>query len=151
MMKVFMKKSKKGITLVEAMIAVVILGVLTTGIISMLSVGGSQIQRVSSESAEYAQTVQKMDLIISAISNGSTTYILKDETTGVRTLDIDALLEVLELDEDPNLTLTAEAELYDATKQAITTNLRGWYLTLTYNKSVVKAFVSNSEGAFDVG
>lgn len=149
MTKIFMKKSKKGITLVESMIAVVILGILTTGIISMLTVGGTKINQISSESANYTQAVQKLDLIVSAISNGS--GVLKDEESGIRTLDIDELLEILELDEDPNLTLTAEVALHSNSQEAVDSNLRGWYLTLKYNDAVVTAFASDSKGAFDIG
>ena len=71
MMK-FMKKSKKGVTLVESVFAVVILGLISIGIISMLSTGSTKIFELSNESNAHAQAVQKLDLAISAISNGST-------------------------------------------------------------------------------
>lgn len=149
MMKTMMKKSKKGVTLVESVFAVVILGILSIGIISLLTSGGVKIQEISQESGAYSQAVQKMDLVISAISNGSNNYIIKDESDDSCTLATDKLLETLNLSSGE--TLGCSAELYDATKDPTVSNLRGWYLTLTYQGVTVKGFASNSEGVFDKG
>lgn len=149
MMKTMMKKSKKGVTLVESVFAVVILGILSIGIISLLTSGGVKIQEISQESGAYSQAVQKMDLVISAISNGSNNYIIKDESDDTCTLATDKLLETLNLSSGETLGCTAE--LYDATNDPTVSNLRGWYLTLTYQGVTVKGFASNSEGVFDKG
>ena len=149
MMKTMMKKSKKGVTLVESVFAVVILGILSIGIISLLTSGGVKIQEISQESGAYSQAAQKMDLVISAISNGSDKYIIKGESDDTCTLDTGKLLETLNL--SGVVTLGCTAELYDATKDPTVSNLRGWYLTLTYQGVTVKGFASNSEGVFDKG
>ena len=143
MMKFLPKKSKKGITLVESVFAVVILAMLTIGILSLLTAGGAKIAKISQESNVYSQAVQKMDMVISAISNGSTNYIDKESQVS---LDIDDLKKTLVLND---VTITATPELYDDNKAATVSNFRGWYLTLTYEGVTVKGFVSNSEGVFD--
>ena len=149
MMKTMMKKSKKGVTLVESVFAVVILGILSIGIISLLTSGGVKIQEISQESGAYSQAVQKMDLVISAISNGSDKYIIKDESDDTCTLDTGKLLETLNL--SGVVTLGCTPELYDTAIGPTVSNLRGWYLTLTYQGVTVKSFASNSEGVFDKG
>ena len=82
MRKMMMKKSKKGITLVESVFAVVILATLTIGVISLLTAGGVKIFEISSEADVYSQAVQKLDLVMSAVSNGSSDYIVKTEIAG---------------------------------------------------------------------
>ena len=57
MMKFLPKKSKKGITLVESVFAVVILAMLTIGILSLLTAGGAKIAKISQESNVYSQAV----------------------------------------------------------------------------------------------
>ena len=144
MMKV-MKKSKKGVTLVESVFAVVILGLISIGIISMLSTGSTKIFELSNESNAHAQAVQKLDLAISAISNGSTSYITSNPTVS---LDIQELKKTIFPDDHNKIELSAEIVLYEA-GEATVANCRGWYLTLTYHGATVKGFVSNSEGVFD--
>ena len=145
MMKL-MKKSKRGITLVESVFAVVILSILTIGIISLLTAGGVKIHQLSNESNAYAQATSKLDLVISAISNGSATYI--DTETTVE-LKVDKLKSAIGLNED--VELTAVMDLYQSGEAATVLNCRGWYLTLTYKGATVKGFASNSEGVFDKG
>lgn len=157
----FMKKSKKGITLVESVFAVVILATLTIGVITLLTAGGVKIQQISNEADAYSQAVQKMDLIISAVSNGSSEYIVT--TDSIVELDVDKLMETLGYTEEDlsNLTIDASIDLYDPDEEAKNLNVRGWFLTLvmTYPDPndredhvatvTVKGFVSNSEGVFD--
>ena len=161
MRNMFIKKSKKGITLVESVFAVVILATLTIGVITLLTSGGVKIQQISNEADAYSQAVQKMDLIISAISNGSTDYIVT--TDSIVSLDIDALMDTLGYSEEDlsNVSITATIDLYDSDDEATNLNVRGWFLTLvlTYPDPTdrddhvasvtVKGFVSNSEGVFD--
>lgn len=135
MMK-FFKKSKKGITLVESVFAVVILGILTIGILTLLTTGGMKIAEISSEAEDYSQAVQKMDLVISAISNGygnivtdGTSYKL-EFTTG--SFDFTGL-------SDP----VPSEETYNDGEP------RGWYLQLTYEGITVEGYVSNTKGVFD--
>jgi type II secretory pathway pseudopilin PulG len=146
MMK-FMNKSKKGVTLVESVFAVVILGILTIGILSLLGTGGAKIMQISGESNAHSQAVQKMDLVISAISNGSTNYITKSPTVS---LDVQELTKTLFPDDYENVTLHVDSALYE-TGEETNSNFRGWYLKLTYKGATVTGFASNSEGAFDKG
>lgn len=137
MNKFLPKNSKRGITLVESVVAVVVLGILVTGILTLLTTGGIKIQEISGESATYAKACQKMDLVISALSHGSDTYI--DAATD--TVKVDSLISCLSLGDD--VAITATPDNYDSGK------VRGWYLELKYQDVTVQGFASNSEGVFD--
>lgn len=149
MMTVFMKKSKKGVTLVESVFAVVILSILTIGIMTLLTAGGVKIEKISTEANAYSEAVQKMDLVISAISNGSSDYIVSStvEEVDIVSLDLDVLKTTLGL---TDVTITADPRCYDESIPQTKANLRGWYLTLTLKGVTVSGFASNSEGVFDV-
>lgn len=137
MNKFLPKKSKRGITLVESVVAVVVLGILVTGILTLLTTGGIKIQEISGESATYAKACQKMDLVISALSNGSETYITDD------TLDVNALKSCLRFGDDVDI--DADSVEYEGESGKV----RGWYLKLTYQDVTVQGFASNSKGVFD--
>lgn len=137
MNRFFPKNSKRGITLVESVVAVVVLGILVTGILTLLTTGGIKIQEISGESATYAKACQKMDLVISALSNGSETYITDD------TLNVTALTNCLSFDDD--VVITAEPVDYEGGAGKV----RGWYLELKYQDVTVQGFASNSKGVFD--
>lgn len=173
------KKSKKGITLVETVIAVVVLAILTTGILSLMTAGGRKILLLSNEASDQAAAAQQLDLVIAAISNGSEEYIKKvTKGTGSDSishcyLDLNALKSAVALDGKAQLTvrfalydgniidtLDTNGELKkdpnDSTKQLNypVKDIRGWYLVLTYKDAsakgvTVEGFVSNSEGVFD--
>lgn len=147
MRKLLPKKSKQGITLVESVVAVVLLAMFAIGVLTLLTSGGVKIQEISKDAAAYAEATQKLDLAISAISNGSsdTGYISKTEASGVTTytLKVDKLTSTLNLGSD--VTLDATAEAYPSDPNSV----RGWYLELTYKGVTVKGFASNSEGVFD--
>ena len=178
MKNILPKKSKRGVTLVECVIAVAVLGLLAVGVLNLLTAGGTKISNLSKESADQATAIQKLDLAISAISNGSETYIKKlSKTVGGEDvtycyLDTDALKSAMGFDE--NVTLSAKFSLYDGSVvetrddhgNIILENgtqiplnkplleIRGWYLTLTYTGQsgkpiTVTGFASNSEGVFD--
>jgi len=150
MMNLFPKNSKKGVTLVESVFAVVILGIFAIGILTLLTSGGTKIQQISHEASAYTEATQKLDMAMSAISNGSTNYIIEAEASGVTTvtLDVTGLQTALGFDAS-EVAITQEIELYDASGSATPSNVRGWYLTLTYNGATVKGFASNSGGVFD--
>ena len=146
-----MKNSKKGITLVESVFAVVILGILTIGIVSLLSTGGAKIIKISNEAGAQAEAVQKLDQVIAAISNGC--GVIKDEANNTYTLLIDTPASQPDPD-NPQVGLKDALNFVDVTLVATPTThsdstLRGWYLTLTYRGVTVTGFASNSEGAFD--
>lgn len=150
MMKLFPKNSKKGVTLVESVFAVVILGIFAIGILTLLTSGGTKIQQISHEAAAYTEATQKLDMAMSAISNGSTNYIIETDAAGVTTvaLDVTGLQTALGFDAS-EVAIGQEIELYDASGLATPSNVRGWYLELTYNGATVKGFASNSGGVFD--
>ena len=150
MMNILPKNNKKGVTLVESVFAVVILGIFAIGILTLLTSGGTKIQQISKEASNYTEATQKLDMAMSAISNGSSNYIIETEAGGVTTvtLDVTGLQTALGFDA-ADVTITQEIELYDAAAAATPSNVRGWYLTLTYNGATVKGFASNSGGVFD--
>lgn len=177
MKKVFMRKSKKGITLVESIIAVVVLGLFATGILSLLSSSGSKIFRIRNESTAYAQATQQLDLVISAISNGSDSFLEKQYETPAEGAGGNAAgdaageteeestpavatkcrLKLSDLPLEEGASISAKVALYDRTTledcNGVTyhdiANVRGWYITLTYKGASVSGFASNTEGVFD--
>lgn len=146
MKKLLPKKSKKGITLVESVVAVVLLAMFAIGVLTLLTSGGVKIQEISKDAAAYAEATQKLDLAISAISNGSSEYI---DTTDESDWDLNAadnLKSTIGVDG-----VVVERVFYKVGSPQDTTspNVRGWYLELTYKGVTVKGFASNSEGVFD--
>ena len=150
MMGFLPKKSKKGITLVESVIAVVVLAILATGVLTMLTVGGTHIAKNSQKSEAHSAAMQQLDLAISAISNGSSTYLTEvDDGLGntLINLDVNALKTAIGLEADATITFTQE--LHDDLSAATNSNIRGWYLELTYKGATVTGFASNTRGVFD--
>ena len=133
--KLFPKKSKQGVTLVEVVFGVVVLSIIAIGIITALATGSSTIEKKANESAAHSEAVQKMDAVISTISNGS--YAGTDVANGVKSV----------LGYGSDVSLTATAETY--TNAAGETKVRGWKLSLTYKGATVTGYASNTEGVFD--
>lgn len=177
MKNILPQKSKRGVTLVECVIAVAVLGLLAVGVLNLLTAGGTKIAQLSTESADQAKATQILDLAISTISNGSDKYIIKSsgEITTCH-LNTKALMELhgfvkVDGDEDEYVkdgvvvSISVKCSLYgeSAPKDALNgssyidyplTDIRGWYLTLTYTGQsgkpiTVTGFASNSEGVFD--
>lgn len=155
-MKAFLKKSKSGITLVEAAISVALLGFAVTGILSMLLVSGTKIYSLGDKSATYAEATQRLDLIISTISNSNFASSSYTDKYGTEKTFISAngalnpqnVLEALELD-DCTLEMIGSPIEYPGTETDPVKKIRGWYLRLTYDKVTVQGFVSYTEGSFD--
>ena len=154
-MNLGMKKSKKGITLVESVLAVVILGIFATGLLSLLTTGGTKIQQISHEASAYTEATQKLDMFISAISNGSDEYIFVDEETPTVYLDVTKLKDKLDLGSAKIMNIGGVEvnqivpDLYPGCTEYTVSNVRGWYLKLSYNGVIVSGFASNSGGVFD--
>lgn len=154
-MRILPVKSKKGITLVETVLAVVVLGIFATGILTLLTAGSSKIAQTSREAAAHAEATRQMDLILSAISNGGSYLVVGtdpslEEGQQSLTLDPDAMKTTLGLDAGTTIAITSTA-LYDASQGEIVSNVRGWYLELTYQGETVTGFASNTQGVFDLG
>lgn len=148
MRKLLPKKSKKGITLVESVVAVVLLAMFAIGVLTLLTSGGVKIQEISKDAAAYAEATQKLDLAISAISNGSSEYINKSNESNWDLNTVDSLKSTIGVDG-----VVVERVLYKTvegiSQDTTASNVRGWYLELTYKGVTVKGFASNSEGVFD--
>ena len=142
MMKLFQKKSKQGITLVESVLAVLLLGFAASGILTLLLSGGTRILKIGNQSSDYSEATRQLDLVISAVSNG---YGV-DSETGL--LDVDALKDSFGDDFD-DTEITSTVSLYDAGEAPTTANIRGWYLELEYGVAVVSGFAADSKGVFD--
>ena len=148
------KKSKRGVTLVEAVIAVVVLTMFATGVLTLLTTGRTKIAETAAEANAYAEATQKLDAVIATISNGG--YLNADESetvTVTNSLKISDIVTELELGIDPSAISVTRLDCYSAVPAGTTTtssdNVRGWYLTLTYNEATVKDYASNTEGVFD--
>lgn len=144
-------KSKKGITLVESVIAVVVLAMLATGVLTMLTAGGTKIAQISQESSSHAVATQQLDLAISAISNGSSAYLVTREEAGSTLVDLDVNALKTTIGLDGEVAIVATVDLHDDLSAATNANVRGWYLELTYRGATVNGFASNTRGVFDQG
>lgn len=160
MRKFLQKKSKQGITLVESVIAVVLLGFAATGILTMLTVSGTKIFQLGSNSAAYADATQVLDMAISTISNspssGNGSEIFVEATGDLKDNYLkDMLKDILKNNGNEDLrfeklTITSRKDLYeDAGATQSSLDIRGWYLTVTYRGATVTGFASYTEGAFD--
>lgn len=147
-MKALMKNSKQGITLVESVIAVVLLGFAATGILSMLVASGTKIFQISGESSDYAEATLRMDQVVAAVSNGfeSNRDVADDlySDAALEGLSIPTLNDFLGYTDGENgYSLTARAEKYGDNI------IKGWYLTLKYGTATVTGYASNTKGVFD--
>ena len=150
-MKVFQKKSKKGITLVESVIAVVMLGFAATGILTMLIFGGTKIFQIGGESSAYAEATRRMDQMIAAVSNGFASnpdladdLYDEDLAEGLSTDVLNTFFGYGGDADADDYSLTAKAKAYPEGA-----GIQGWYLTLTYKDVTLTAYASNSKGVFD--
>lgn len=149
MMKLFQKKNKKGITLVESVIAVTLLGFAATGILTMLLASGTKIFQIGGESSAYAEATRRMDQVIAAVSNGFVT-----NTTAANAIYDDTLpngLSTEELNDFLGFDTTTDGYSLTAVKKeyAAGAGIQGWYLTLTYRDVTLTGYASNSKGVFD--
>lgn len=150
--KLLPRRSKQGVTLVESVIAVVVLGMFATGVLSLLTTGGAKILEISGESANYAEATQKLDLVISAISNGAI-VVVENEDDGTLSLNTDGLTSALGYGVtlvDIGFTASHDGmELTATASRHSDGSIRGWYLTLEYGGETVTGFAGNNEGVFD--
>ena len=149
-MKLLQKKSKKGITLVESVIAVALLGFAATGILTMLVASGTKIFQIDNESSSYAEATKRLDMVISAISNtapqqGSSSDYYEDDGT----LDPAALNAALGFTEENELIYKFVAAPAEFPDDSPSYSIRGWYINITYKSATVTGFASNSRGVFD--
>ena len=141
MIRFLPKNNKKGVTLVESVFAVVILGIFAVGILTLLTSGGTKIKQISHEASAYTEATQKMDIVISSISSGA--FLLNESTA----LDCETIEDTFGLKRN---SLVASIDLYpDADAELSVNDIRGWYLKLTHKGVTVSGFASNSGGVFD--
>ena len=137
-MSQLLKNSKRGVTLVESVLALAILALIAVALLSLFTAGNSAIADRNSKAAAYAEAVQKMDFLIAAVSNNAD--ICSDPVTGELSADI-----VKQAFPDGNLhaaEITAEVSLYDPSLPQYPNNIRGWYLTLTYKGVTLTGFTA---------
>lgn len=161
MMK-FLNKSKKGVTLVESVFAVVILAIITVGIITLLTAGSINIFAISKESSVYSETVKKMDLLIASISYSSEDYVVYTENEGIITCTLKPAADIASMLQVDSVTYVVDR--YNGETDELN-NVRGWYLTISNDYDnpnpeadddekiltvTVKGFASNSKGVFDL-
>lgn len=140
-----LKNSKKGVTLVEAVLALVILALIAAAVFSLFTAGNGTIATNSAKAAAYAEAVQKMDYLIAAISDNAA--ICSDPITGEL-----SVVQVKTAFPDGDLydaEITAEVSLYDPSLPQQPGNIRGWYLTLTYKGVTLKGFTSLVKGGIE--
>ena len=144
------RKSKRGVTLVEAVVAVVVLTMFATGVLTLLTSGRTKIAETNTTAAAHAAATQKLDAIIATISNGGFTaddgsllwedfHIDGTPAPGIKTT---VGFDGYSLD-------SCEPSLYRDEAGPSMQNIRGWYLTLTYDGVTVNGFASNTQGVFD--
>lgn len=148
-MRILPAKSKKGVTLVESVIAVVVLAIFAIGLIAAMSASGAKIMQLSRKNKDYAKATQQMDTVIAAVSNGLNEGLPLDNNsagadgyTAVSNHSSWGLSSSVEL--KARIVLTSGTAV-----NAEKTNIRGWYLKLTCGKATVTGFVSNTQGVFD--
>lgn len=158
--KLLPKKSKRGVTLVEAVFAVVILAIFATGVLTLLTTGRTKIAETNRAANTYAEATQVMDGIVAAISNGN--YVKLDGTLRLDeeevTVDgtataIPGIFDVLDHLDESEITLAATPDYFEKSDGSdmdhTAENTRGWYLSLSYKGITVKGYASNTQGVFD--
>lgn len=148
--KLLPKSGKRGVTLVEAVMAVVVLTMFATGVLTLLTTGRTKIAETNRAANAHAAATQKMDAVIATISNGGFTA----DDGSLRWDDF-----VVESTSYPGIKSTVgftgvtldycEASLYNESAEPSISNVRGWYLKLTYDGATVTGFASNTQGVFD--
>ena len=156
--KLLPKKSKQGVTLVEAVFAVVILAMFATGVLTLLTTGRTKIAETNRDANIRAEATQVMDGIVAAISNGG--YMATTARGGsevVSTVPNERLKRAdlifhLSLDISASDLVVTKLDCYvdpGANSSTDPDNVRGWYLKLTYKGVTVKGYASNTQGVFD--
>ena len=137
------RNNKKGITLVEVIVGVFVLSIFAVGILSLLIYNNHAVSNSTREKAATSTAAQKLDTVISAVSNGPESgFLTLDGDNNVTGLDLDALCTLVDL--------TAGSITVDSVDKYDASNIRGWYITLKYSDEVsVKGYVANTQGAFD--
>ena len=148
--KLLPKSGKRGVTLVEAVMAVVVLTMFATGVLTLLTTGRTKIAETNQAANAHAAATQKMDAVIATISNGGPYLAEGTDAAGNPTFALDLATLKTNLGYDASLNLTIhEIDLYDDSLPATKDNIRGWYLKLTHDGATVTGFASNTQGVFD--
>lgn len=144
-MKQYLANSKKGITLVESVLALAILALVGVALLSLFTTGSTAISAESNQAAVYAAAVQKMDFLMAAVSDCGASCA--DPISGE--LSAAQLKEALPQGGLHDAEITAQVSLYDTSLPPRLDNLRGWYLTLTYQGVTLNGFTSYTREVFE--
>ena len=137
-MRYSLRNNKKGITLVESVLALAILVLIAVAVFSLFTAANSFIAGSGGETAAYAESVQKMDFLIAAVSDSGA--LCSDPITGE--LSVKQVKEALSDTGLYDAEISARVSLYDPSLPQQPENIRGWYLTLTYQGMTLQGFAS---------
>ena len=150
------RNNKRGITLVEVMVGVLVLSLFALGILSLLIYNNQAVSDSAIKKADNSAAIQKLDTIIAAVSYGDDSgFVIYDgegkekKATGLDDQKLAQLIGVARED------LNISADRYDNANPS--SLIRGWYITLYYKvtrgeetvETVVKGYAANTKGAFD--
>lgn len=136
------RNNKKGITLVEVIVGVFVLSIFAVGILSLLIYNNQAVSDSVVMKADYSTAVQKLDMIIAAVSNGADDSFVTYENSKAVGLKKAAIAQLVEMNEDD---VSVTPDYYTGT-----TTIRGWYIELAYSEELtVKGYAANTLGAFD--
>lgn len=139
-----LKNNKKGVTLVESVLALAILALLAVAVFSLFTTGNSAIAKGRSEVAAYAEAAQKMDFLIAAVSDSAA--LCSDPITWE--LSAEQIKEAFPHAGLHDAEISAQVSLYDPTLPRQPENIRGWYLILTYKGVTLSGFTSYGKEVF---
>ena len=138
----FYIKNKKGVTLVELVLGVVILSLFAIGVLASLSAASTKIAQSSKDAATHSEATQMMDAVISIVSNGD----YSPENLGAGVTAESAVLGVLD-----DIYSLDGVDLFNMEPKTYADGaLRGWKITLKYKGTTVTGYSSNTKGVFDV-
>ena len=144
-MNAHLPNNKKGVTLVESVLALAILALVAVALLSLFTTGSTAVSAESNRAAAYATAVQKMDFLMAAVSDCGASCA--DPISGE--LSVAQLKAALPQGSLHNTEITAKVSLYDTSLPSRLENVRGWYLTLTYQGVMLDGFTSYTREVFE--
>ena len=163
------RNNKKGITLVEVIVGVFVLSIFALGILSLLIYNNQAVSDSAVEKADYSAAVQKLDMVIAAVSNSlgpdaddydATISYLSENGSNIE-VDIAGLRDDFGMSDATVWDIDADPDPDPEEAAHSTEPLRGWYITLTYKvkrtergtetdyTTVVRGYAAFAQGEFD--
>lgn len=139
-----LKNNKKGVTLVESVLALAILALLAVAVFSLFATGDVAITRSRGKAGVYAEAAQKMDFLMAAVSDSAD--LCADPITWE--LSAEQIRDLFPHVDLYGAEISAQISLYDPDLPRQPENIRGWYLTLTYKGVTLNGFTSYGKEVF---